>query len=528
MNAIGSHSDPARRASPRGLLRNVFTVGSWTGLSRVLGFAREMLQSRIIGAGMEQSAFTFAFMVPNLARRLFGEGALTSAFIPVFRGQLEAGHEEQARRLARAVATMVTLMLAAVVLTAMLGISGALALGVGAASPRTALILRLTRVTLPYAVFICAAAFGMGVLNAIGHFLESAFAPCLLNVVWIATLASFLLVPGLSTEMRLYALCAAIVAAGILQLAFMLWALRRRGFTLRPSLAGWRDDATRLVWRNTFIAAVGAGAIQLNALADQALAQLASPWAAGVVGYADRLMELPLGVVGIAFGTVLLPTFSGFFAHGDETGARAALAVATRQMLFVMVPASVGLAVLAPDVVRLVYQGGRFDAEATLRVARALRCYAAGLAVFGFNKAIVPWFHAQKDLRTPLGVSVRMVFANLALNAAAVFALPVEWRHVGIALATVATSVGTCAWLVALARRRNGPLGLRAIRGDLARMLVASAAMAAALLAARLLPFRAAFPDGWAGRALLLLLDVVTGAIVYLAVCPPRNLRKTS
>ena len=498
-----------------GLLRNVFTVGSWTGLSRVLGFAREMLQSRLIGAGMEQSAFAFAFMVPNLARRLFGEGALTSAFVPVFKELVETGRPDEARRLARAVSTMVSLMLGAVVLATMLGITGALAFCGDSVGERTGLILRLTRITLPYAVFICAAAFGMGVLNALGRFLESAFAPCILNVVWIATLGSFLLVPGIDVRTRLYALCGAIVVAGLLQLSFMLWALRRRGFALRPSLAGWRDDSTRLVWRNTFVAAVGAGAIQLNALADQALAQLASPWAAGVVGYADRLMELPLGVVGIAFGTVLLPTFSGFFARGDDSGARDALVSATRNMLLVMVPASVGLAVLAPDVVRLVYQGGRFDAEATLRVSRALRCYAAGLAVFGFNKAIVPWFHAQKDLRTPLRVSVRMVLANLALNAAAVFGLPVEWRHVGIALATVTTSVGTCAWLLVLARRRNGPLGLSALRGDLFQILPSAAAMGILLFCLRTIPTRWLAPLGWAGQALWLALLVAAGAGLY-------------
>ena len=202
-------------------------------------------------------------------------------------------------------------------------------------------------------------------------------------------------------------------------------------------------------------------------------------------------MELPLGVVGIAFGTVLLPTFSGFFARGDGAGARDALVSATRNMLFIMVPASVGLAVLAPDVVRLVYQGGRFDAE------------------------IVPWFHAQKDMRTPLRVSVRMVLANLALNAAAVFGLPVEWRHVGIAFATVATSVGTCAWLLALARRRNGPLGLGALRGDLGQMLPAAAAMGLLLFSLRFFSARWFGSLGWAGSAIMLALLVAIGAGLY-------------
>ena len=521
-NPTGGRTPEASPREPRGLLRNVFTVGSWTALSRVLGFVREMLQSRLIGAGMEQSAFTYAFLIPNLARRLFGEGVLTSAFVPVFKEEIAAGRLDEARRLARAISTMVALMLGAVVLAAMLAITAALGLGDKVFGERTGLILRLTRITLPYAVFICAAAFGMGVLNALGRFLESAFAPCILNLVWIGTLGVFVFVPGVEVRTRLYALCVAIVVAGALQMAFMLWALRRRGFSLRPSRIGWHDEATRLVWRNTLVAAVGAGAIQLNAFVDQSLAQIASPWASGVIGFADRLMELPLAVVGIAFGTVLLPAFSDFFARGDEAGARDALVDATHKMLFVMVPASVGLAVLAPDVVRVVYEGGRFDAEATVRVSRALRCYAAGLAVFGFNKAIVPWFHAQKDLRTPLLVSVRMVLANLALNAAAAYGLPIEWRHVGIAFATVATSIGTCAWLLVLARRRSGgALGFRAIRGDMLRMLLASAVMAAALVGSRSGMDHWLTGHGlaaWVVSVLLTGLCALVGAIVYAAV----------
>ena len=514
---MSNKNDNARSS----VLGHVFTVGSWTGLSRVLGFVREMLQSRLIGAGMEQSAFTFALLIPNLARRLFGEGALTSAFVPVFKGEIDAGRMDAARRLARAVSTMVALVLGAAVLAAMLGIGAALGICGDSFGARTALILRLTRITLPYAVFICAAAFGMGALNALGRFLESAFTPCILNLVWIATLGVFVLVPGIDVRTRLYALCGAIVVAGFLQMAFMLWALHRKGISLHPSFEGWRDETTRLVWRNTLVAAVGAGAVQLNVAADQLLAQHASPWAAGVIGYADRLMELPLGIVGIAFGTVLLPAFSGHFARNDAAAARDALVRAVRDLLFVMIPASAGLAVLAPEVVALVYQGGRFDAVATLRVSRALRCYALGLGVFGFSKAIIPWFHSQRDLKTPLGVSVRMVFANLALNAAAVFGLPEDWRHVGIALATVTTSVASCVWLVALARRRNGgALGFRAIRGDLLRMFAAAAAMAAALIASRdgIAGWLGQFSLApWLSRAIPVALCALEGFLAYVS-----------
>ena len=177
-----------------GVLRNVFTVSGFTALSRVLGLVREMLQSRVIGAGVEQSAFTLAFSIPNMARKLFGEGALTAAFVPVFKGALARGDVAAARRLARAVLTTVMLALGAAVVLVVAG------LGLWSASadlsPRMALTLRLVRILFPYMVFICGAAFGMGVLNALGSFVEGAFMPAFLNLVWIAARVRSVSSPG--------------------------------------------------------------------------------------------------------------------------------------------------------------------------------------------------------------------------------------------------------------------------------------------------------------------------------------------
>ena len=496
--------------------RSVGTVAAGTMASRVLGLVRDMLMSRVIGQNLVSSAFVVAFTIPNLARRLFGEGALTSAFVPVFKNLAENDRMAEARRLARAVATMAWLMLGAAVLLAILGVCGALALWPGL-PPRAALALRLLPVMLPYAVFICAAAFGMAVLNALGRFAAAALVPCVLNVVWIGALLALLFLPGLAPFDRVRLLAWAVLAAGALQMACMLWAVRRRGVALVPSFQGWRDDATRLVWRNTATAIVGAGAIQINALLDQVLAMSAAEWAPTAISNADRLMELPLSLFGTAFGTVLLPTFAGHFAKGDAEGARGALRSGVRDMSLLMVPAAAGLALLSGDVVRVVYQGGAFGAGDTVRVARALSVYAVGLAFFGLSKALTPWFHAQNDMRTPLRVAVRMVLANFTLNLLSVLLLPVEWRHVGIAGSTVLCSAASCVWLVALARRRNGPLGLAALRGDAARILLAAAAMAAALVPAPRL-FGNFLPGGSFGlRAVRLGLEVGLGGAVYFA-----------
>ena len=501
-------------------LKNVFTVGAFTALSRVLGLVREMLQSRCIGAGIVQSAFTLAFAIPNMARKLFGEGALTAAFVPVFKGEVEAASLEKAGRLARAVMTMVLLMLGAVVLLAMGGLELVVTfrneLGVRNIE-RFMLTVRLVKTMLPYMIFICGAAFGMGVLNALGRFAAAALMPSILNAVWIAALAALFLFPGLAVQTRVQAVCAAILLAGFLQLAFMLRAMAKKGISPWPSFRGWRDGNVRLVWRNMAIGCVGAGAVQVNYMLDQALALKANEWAAGAIGYADRLMELPLGIVGTAFGTVLLPTFAGFFARNDLDGARAAFVSSMRNMLLVVVPAAVGLVVLAPELTRLVYHGGRFDEVAVVRVARAVACYSLGLAFFCAQKTLTPWFQAQKDLKTPLKVAVRMVFLNATLNVAAVFGLPVEWRHVGLAASTVACSGISCAWLAALARRRNGPLGWAHLVRPVGAMLFASAVMAGVLVV-----LKRVLADlgvgGTAGAVLSMAVFVVSGACVYFGI----------
>ena len=433
-------------------LRHVFTVGGFTAFSRVLGLVREMLQSRLIGAGVEQSAFTLAFAIPNMARKLFGEGALTAAFVPVFRGEVERGEVESAKRLARAVMTMVFLILGAVVALAVTGLSVLLNLEPGTwnleLGARSVLTVKLVRILFPYMIFICGAAFGMGVLNALGRFVEGAFMPAFLNLIWIATLGTLCFFPGLDVPTRITVVCWAILAGGAAQMAFLFRCMRKRGYGFRFLLPDFRNERFRLVWQNTAIAAIGAGAVQVNYMLDQVLGQCAAPWAAGVIGYAERLMDLPLGVVGVAFGTVLLPTFSGHFAKGDVEGAKTCLRKSILQMMVLMVPASIVTFFCAPWIVWLIYEGHAFDATATVRVARALSVYGLGLCFFSIQKCLIPFFQAQGDMRTPLRVSVQTVFLNAALNVLAVVLLPVEWRHVGLAASTSLCALVGCVLLV--------------------------------------------------------------------------------
>ena len=492
-----------------GVLGHVFTVGGFTAFSRVLGLVREMLQSRLIGAGVEQSAFTLAFALPNMARKLFGEGALTAAFVPVFKGLVANGEVEAARRLARAVLTMLLLILGSVAVLVVVGLG--VWSGCADLSPRMSLTLRLVRILFPYMVFICGAAFGMGVLNALGRFVEGAVMPTFLNLVWIAALGSLLFFPGLSLSSRVAVVCWAILAGGAAQMAFLFHCMAKRGYSPRIALSGFRDSNVALVWRNTAIAAMGAGAVQVNCMLDQLLSQMAAPWAAGVIGYAERLMDLPLGVVGVAFGTVLLPTFAGLFAKGDAAGARQTLTSSTVNLMFFMVPAAAGMCLLAPEITSVIYEGRAFDAMATVRVGRALAVYALGLGFYGVQKALIPWFQAQKDMKTPLRVSVATVVLNAALNILAVGLLPQEWRHVGLAASTVVCSAVGCALLGWAARRDGGLAALASAVPDVLRILLAAAAMAAAIWLVR--PVL-----GDVVRIVALAAEIAVGAAVYLPI----------
>ena len=225
-------------------------------------------------------------------------------------------------------------------------------------------------------------------------------------------------------------------------------------------------------------------------------------------------MDLPLGIVGVAFGTVLLPTFAGCFAKDDVAGARAAFLSSTDNLLFVMIPAAVGLGILAPDMTRVIYEGKAFDATATVRVGRAVACYAIGLGFFGLQKTLVPWFQAQKDMKTPLAVSMRMVALNAVLNVFAVWLLPVEWRHVGLAASTVLCAGVSCVWLAVLARRKNGTLGLMSLVRPVGRTFVASAAMGAALWVTRSWFATRSWTGVWASVTQLGAL-VALGSVVY-------------
>jgi len=460
------------------VLRSAAKVAGGTAVSRVAGLVREVLMAQAFGTSVESSAFVVAFRIPNLFRKLFGEGALSSAFIPAYAAAVAQGGPAAGHRLLAKTAGFVVSVLGAL---AAVGILATFPLQAWvASSPRFAAILPLLRIMLPYAPLICVAALAMGALNTLKAFWVPALAPALLNVIWILALVGVCPFVADDLGVRIRVVAWAVLIAGVAQALFQMLALRRLGVRLRPDLRWWGDAAVARVLRRALPLALASGVVQVNVCIDGLLAMWAGSWAPAALEYADRLVYLPLGLVGTAFATVLLPTFATQAAEADAAAIPRTLERALRNILVLMTPAAAGLLILALPVVRLIYQGGRFTDASAIQCARALAAYAPGLLVFCFHKAVTPAFYALGDTVTPVRVSLLAVALNFAMNLCFVLTWPEGWKHVGIAAATVLSSALAVALLVWLLRRKGCGIRLAAVLRPAAGALAAAVLMAAA------------------------------------------------
>ncbi len=457
------------------VIRSAFVIGGFTSISRVLGLVRDFLTAGFFGTSLAMSAFVVAFRVPNLFRALFGEGALSSAFIPVFIDAREKEGEERAWLLARKVISLVGVVLLGVVMLAMAVLTVVLRrpdLG-----PRIALILPLTRIMLPYMMFICLAALSMAILNSYHQFALPASTPSLLNIVWILFIVFVCPRMGDTPEQQIYGVAWGVLCAGLVQLGIQLPALARRGY--RPGfLLDLRDPRVLRVFTLMGPAALGLAVYQVNAVVDSLLAVWVGEWAPAALFYSERLLYLPQGILATALSTVLLPVLSSHAARADYAEMRRTIQHSLRKLFFVMAPASLGLLALSRPIIRMIFEWNRFDAWSTILTSRALAFYAPGLLVFCLAKVFVPAFYATQDTRTPVRVAVSCVALNFALNLAFILTWPTYWKHAGLALATV-ISEGvngfTLAWFI---HRRIGSPGWKPILASAGRILAAAAFMA--------------------------------------------------
>ncbi|MEW6139630.1 MAG: murein biosynthesis integral membrane protein MurJ [Thermodesulfobacteriota bacterium] len=394
------------------MTRAAAVVGLWTTVSRVLGFVRDLVIAMFLGAGLGADAFFVGFRIPNLLRRLFGEGALSAAFIPTYVETLGRHGRAEGERLARIAFTFTAIVLALVTLAGIVfspAIVKVIAPGFSDDPAKFDLTVALNRIMFPYIFFISLVALASGVLNSMGHFAAPAAAPIVLNLCMIASVAIFCTLFDVAPY---YALAWGVVAAGILQLVLQIPFMSMKGVKLRPSF-DFRHPALRRIGTLFVPAAFGGAVYQLNVMIGTILASMLPAGGVSYLYYADRLVELPLGVFAIALGTAVLPSMSRQAADGDITGLGHTVGFSLRLIAFFTIPAMVALILLRTPIVALLFQRGKFSAFDTEQTAVALLWYTAGLWAFSGLKVVTQAFFSLKDTRTPVYISVVAVAVNL-------------------------------------------------------------------------------------------------------------------
>lgn len=499
------------------LLRATATIGGLTLISRIAGFLRDMLMARFVGAGMAADAFLIAFRLPNLFRALFAEGAFASAFVPMFNRQVgaAAGDMSGAKRFAEDVLAVLLPFLTlftGVMVIAAAPVVWALTGGFpDADAQKFALAVDYTRLTFPYLLLISLVSLMGGILNSIGRFWVNAAAPILLNLTLIVALLFFHDADPLTTA-RNQAI--AVTVSGALQLGWLIWACVRSGVMLRPRLPRLTPEVRRLL---TLIgpAAAGAGAVQINLVISTALAASLLPeGSVSYIYYADRLNQLPLGLIGIGLGTVLLPAISRLLGAGDEAGAMAMQNRGLELALFFTLPATVALIVCGVPIAAALFQHGKFTPQDTLFTAQALTAFSIGLPSYILVKVLTPGFYARQDTATPVRFATIAIGLNIVFNLALILPL----KHMGPPLATALSSTANVALLYWTLRQRGHFVPDDRLRRRAMRLIGAAVAMGVVmwLLNDRFTPYTTG-PGvvRWAAMAVL----VGTGGVVYSLAC---------
>ncbi|TVQ35543.1 MAG: murein biosynthesis integral membrane protein MurJ [Geminicoccaceae bacterium] len=458
------------------LARAAAIVGSNTMLSRVFGFVRDVMIARVLGAGVASDAFFVAFKLANFLRRLFAEGAFNAAFVPLFSKALEADGKAEAKRFAEEALAGLSLVLLLVVLIAQLfmpQIVGFLAAGYAADDPRLALAIELSHITFPYILFISLTALFGGVLNAVGKFGAASFAPVILNLVLIGAM----LLAQLHPASPAHALAWGVAVAGVLQLVYVMRAAWLQGFDLRLRRPCWSPRIRRL-GRLIVPGAIGAGVYQINLLVDLWFASHLPPGAQSFLFYADRLVQLPLGVIGVAIGTALLPMLSREVASAAPHRAAATLNRAIHFAMLLTLPATAALLLIAQPIVGGLLERGAFDAAATAATAATLEAFAVGLPAYVLVRVMAPAFFAREDTTTPVLVAAVALAANIGF----ILLLIDHFAHVGIALATAGSTWINVALLALLLHRRGYFRPDPWLAGRLLRSLLATAGMCVVLV----------------------------------------------
>lgn len=491
------------------LFRSIATVGGWTMGSRVLGFVRDILIAGLLGAGQVTDAFFIALQLPNIFRRLFAEGAFNAAFVPLFAGELTESGREAARAFAERVLGVmlaVLIVFSALVEIFMPEVMSVIAGGFRDDPEKFQLAVDFARLTFPYLLFVSLAAMLSGILNTLERFIAAAAAPILLNIILISALMGvklgWLPDPGL-------ALSWGVLIAGIGQFCWLAFACGRAGLLPRvPRLVMGPRVRRLFVLMGPGI--IGAGVYQINVLIGMRLASELPEGSVSFLYFADRVNQLPLGVVGAAVGVALLPLLSRQLKAGDIEAARESQNRAIEFAMLLTLPAAVALLILPQPIVTVLFQRGQFGGNDALATAAALAAFASGLPAYVLVKALAPGFFAREDTATPVKIAV----GALVLNVVVALSLMPFLAHVGIALAAAISAWVNAGTLAFILHRRGLLAPDERLRSRLMRILFSSAALAAILW----LAVRVAAPwliAGSLGGIAALALIVVAGLGAY-------------
>ncbi|HEV8131405.1 MAG TPA: murein biosynthesis integral membrane protein MurJ [Acidobacteriota bacterium] len=519
-------AEVTKDASPN-LVRSASQVSVSVMASRVLGLVREQVFAALFGAGFEYDAFITAFRIPNLLRDLFAEGALSSAFVTTFSQYLTTKGRQEAFRLSNLVATALMLTLGAITI---LGIIFApqlvdlVAYGFAAQPGKKELTVELTRVMMPFILLVALAAKAMGILNACDRFAIPAIASAFFNIGSIVggLLCAFVIGPYVGLR-PIVGMAIGTLIGGGLQFAVQWPSLRTAGFRYRPMLS-FTDPGVRQIIRLMGPAVIGTAAVQVNVLVnsnfastivDAAGRHLDGPvsW----LSYAFRLMQFPIGVFGVAIGTVTLPAISRSVARNNIAEFRETLSRSLGLVFLLCVPSAAGLAVLGSPIIAAIYQHGKFSALDTAQTAAALKFYAVGLAGYAAIKVLAPAFYALDDARTPMLISLALIATNVALNWA--FLRVLHFGHRGLALSTSIVALLNFAILLSLMRRRIGRIEGRRLLTSLGKISAASGLMALTCWTVSHLVARMAGSAGSFASIVNVGVAVPIGVIVLYASC---------
>lgn len=500
------------------LLKAAASVSAMTLLSRLTGFARDVILAFGFGAGAAMDAFVVAFRIPNLLRRLFAEGAFSQAFVPVLGEYRETRGDEETRALAGrvlgvlSVALLIATALGVVAAPAIVYLSAA---GFAADAEKFGLTVAMLRICFPYILFISLVSFAAGILHTWGHFKSPAFTPVLLNLAFIG--CALWLAPRL--EEPILALAWAVFIGGVLQLAFQIPFLREVGMLVRPR---WEpgDEGVRRILKLMGLAALGVSVAQISLLINTHIASWLQDGSVSWLYYADRLMEFPSALLGVAIGTVLLPSLIKRHQGNDAEGYSRLLDWGLRLTLLLSAPAALGLAMLGVPLIATLFGHGAFGREDVLMTRLALAAYALGLTGIILVKVLAPGFYARQNIRTP----VKVALATLAVTQAANVALVPWLGHAGLA---AAISLGACfnaGWLWVLMKRTGGWVPEPGWGAFLAKLFIALAVMGSALWLA-MGKEEAWFAMGIAERGIRVMSIVGGAAALYFAVLWALGLR---